>query len=118
MVSRDDTNTRLKDFYDIWIIIKNIDFNFDNVCLAIIETFKYYQTEIPKSTPICFLKDFYENNKIKTHWNIFLKRSRIERSLELSIIIERITNFMIPVCNFINKSEKKYNYWNDKQGWY
>jgi len=36
MVSRGDANTRLKDFYDIFIITKNMSFIFDDVCRAIL----------------------------------------------------------------------------------
>lgn len=41
MVSRGDANTRLKDFYDILLITKNMSFQFDDVCNVVFETFRY-----------------------------------------------------------------------------
>jgi Nucleotidyl transferase AbiEii toxin, Type IV TA system len=118
MVSRGDANTRLKDFYDIWIITKNRSFVFEDVCRAIAETFHYYETEIPISLPICLSTDFYRDPSTENRWRTFLKRSRLNEGLELSTVIEQIFNFTIPVCDFVNNRGKQYQTWSHAKHWH
>ncbi len=118
MVSRGDATTRLKDFYDIWIITKNRIFNFDDVTRAIAETFNYYQTEIPSSLPNCLSADFYEQQQNQNRWQAFLRRSRIVNNLELSTAIEQITTFIMPICKFIHKQGEEYQTWNNEKRWH
>lgn len=118
MVSKGDANTRLKDFYDIFIITKSRSFIFDDVCRAISETFKYYETEVPSSPPICISEDFYQRKQTQTNWNNFLKRSRLAPDLELSTAIEQIVAFTMPVCYFINSQGKPHQLWNNEKHWH
>ena len=118
MVSRGDATTRLKDFYDIWIITKNRIFNFDDVTRAIAETFNYYQTEIPSSLPNCLSADFYGQQQNQNRWQAFLRRSRIINNLELSTAIEQITTFIMPICKSIHKQGEKYQTWTNDERWH
>lgn len=118
MVSRDDTNTRLKDFYDIWVITKNRPFYFNDVCRSVQETFDYYKTDIPTAMPICFSERFYQSSPTINRWKVFLKRSRVDQSLELDAAIEQIKSFIMPICRFITNKEQKFEIWNHQQRWH
>lgn len=58
MVELDLTNTRMKDFFDIWMLSKNIDFNEEILHKAIKETFRNRKTEIPTDIPNALTADF------------------------------------------------------------
>ncbi len=65
-------NTRMKDFYDIWLLIQQFDFDRKELHGIIHQILKNRGTvlEIP---PIAFLETFYDNPIKKDKWNAFLR---------------------------------------------
>lgn len=51
-------NSRLKDFYDIWYLSKNFEFQGDLLCQAIKATFERRKTSLPKTVPFAFTEEF------------------------------------------------------------
>jgi len=85
-------NSRMKDFYDIWILISNFDFDAKILQEAIFRTFKHRNTEIPKDMPFA-LSDSFAQEK-QSQWNAFLKRNRLDTSVpELSFVVEALRRF-------------------------
>ena len=60
MIKLGELNSRMKDFYDIWILSKQFDFNGHILVEAITKTLKVRKTEIP-SQPSVFKKSFSES---------------------------------------------------------
>ncbi|KAF3361903.1 Uncharacterized protein PHSC3_001557 [Chlamydiales bacterium STE3] len=65
-------NTRMKDFYDIWLLIQQFDFDHQELQGIIQEMLKNRGTSI-EAPPIAFLESFYNNSVKKHKWNAFLK---------------------------------------------
>lgn len=65
-------NTRMKDFYDIWLLIKQFDFDQQELCSIIRQVLKNRNTSI-ESIVIAFSENFYDNSIKKNKWNAFLK---------------------------------------------
>ncbi len=90
-------NTRMKDFYDLWTILKNHEIQPDKLNIAIHEVFANRKT--PLKRPIAFTAAFYENKETQQRWNNFLsamgkKQIRFEHViLELSRSIEVYLDF-------------------------
>lgn len=65
-------NTRMKDFYDIWLLIQQFDFDRKELQGIIHQVLKNRGTfvEVP---PIAFLETFYDNPIKKDKWNAFLR---------------------------------------------
>lgn len=65
-------NTRMKDFYDIWLLVQQFDFDPKELQGIIQQVLKNRGTsvEIP---PIAFLETFYDNPIKKDKWNAFLR---------------------------------------------
>ena len=65
-------NTRMKDFYDIWLLIQQFDFDRKELQGIIHQVLKNRGTsaEFP---PIAFLDTFYDNPIKKDKWNAFLR---------------------------------------------
>ena len=65
-------NTRMKDFYDIWLLIQQFDFDLQKLKGIIQQVLRNRGTfaEIP---PIAFLESFYDNQIKKDKWNAFLR---------------------------------------------
>lgn len=65
-------NTRMKDFYDIWLLIQQFDFDRIELQGIIHQVLKNRGTSVEIS-PIAFLETFYDNPMKKDKWNAFLK---------------------------------------------
>ena len=63
-------NTRMKDFYDLWTILKSYEIHPDKLSLAIREVFANRKT--PLKHPIAFTAEFYASKETQNRWNNFL----------------------------------------------
>jgi len=63
-------NTRMKDFYDLWTILKSYEIKPDKLNIAIREVFANRKT--PIKHPTAFTSEFYENKETQQRWNNFL----------------------------------------------
>jgi len=96
MVTMGMMNSRMKDFYDIWIISRQFDFKGPVLVRAIKATFNRRKTEIPSETPPCLCDEFSKDQNKATQWKAFLTRNRLEVSdAALSSIVNDLRIFLI-----------------------
>lgn len=86
-------NTRMKDFYDIWLLIQQFDFDRNELKGIIQQVLKNRGTTLEIS-PIAFLKTFYDNQIKKDKWNAFLKDISHE-AVSLEKVITDLRNFFV-----------------------
>lgn len=98
MVSRQLENSRMKDFYDVWILANSQSFDNETLKAAISETFNYFETAIPRQTPPCFEPKFFDNSLRKTQWSGFLKTSGIDADILLKDAAICCKEFLMPLC--------------------
>ena len=67
MVALGDANSRMKDFYDVWICSKHLDFNTDTLLRAINATFKNRETLPPSEDFSALTPSFVEKHRVQ--WN-------------------------------------------------
>jgi nucleotidyltransferase AbiEii toxin of type IV toxin-antitoxin system len=72
MVALGRANSRMKDFYDIWILTKTFDFVPDRLARAIAATFARRQTVIPADQPDALTPDFAEDPQKQRQWAAFI----------------------------------------------
>ena len=100
MVALGMLNSRMKDFYDVRMILRQFSFEGPKLAKAIRATFKQRRTEIPKSIPTALSNEFAMDIEKGTQWKAFLNRSGLEEiTLELPQIIDEIRVFLIPPLN-------------------
>lgn len=73
MIELSETNSRMKDFYDVYRMLKKGDFDSENLELAINATFDTRFTRYSNDHPI-FTDDFAENKTKQVQWSAFLKK--------------------------------------------
>ncbi len=71
MVALGDANSRMKDFYDIWILSTSASFEGDRLARAIAATFARRKTPIPDGLPSALTVEFASQPTKRTHWNAF-----------------------------------------------
>jgi hypothetical protein len=63
MVRKADINSRLKDFYDIWMLCEQNEFQGSVLQKAISTTFRHRETLIPPSLPQALSNEFVEKKQ-------------------------------------------------------
>ena len=82
MVLLDLANSRMKDFYDVWIICTQFGFDKEILKEAIVSTFKRRGTNFPSEGISSLTEYFYDDPAIKTRWKAFTKKLKLDLSLE------------------------------------
>ena len=90
-------NSRMKDFYDIWMLIANFEFDGRVIQAAIERTFQNRSTELPDERHTVFSDEFAENKR--DQWNAFSRKLRDENAVAISQIIAIMRDFFFPVLH-------------------
>ena len=97
MVELDLANSRIKDFYDIWILMGQVDFDGEMLAKAITATFERRNTEFEDAPPNVFTESFKIHEIKQVQWKAFLNKNRLESELTFSKIIAELQTFLDPV---------------------
>lgn len=93
-----DLNSRMKDFYDIWVLSQKYSFGGRSLQEAITATCRRRKTRISSKAEI-FSKEFVNRSDKKIQWSAFLRKGPMgEVPEEFPIIMEGIRDFLLPVA--------------------
>jgi len=98
-------NSRMKDFYDVYILLKNNDIG--KICLqeAIFHTFRQRNTVFVENH-ILFSYTFYEDKNRQTMWKAFLRKIKHSGDLDFSVVMKSITENLYPVYSELRNNNK------------
>ena len=95
MVRHGELNSRMKDFYDIWLLARHFDFEGETLAEAVRRTFERRGSTLSRN-PVAFALPFAEAKEAQ--WSAFLKRTRIEHAPSaLRDIVAELEAFLGPV---------------------
>ena len=80
IISREETNSRMKDFYDLYTILQGGKYNAEILDEAIKATFKNRQTNYMENH-VAFSLAFAKNSNLNIRWNAFMKKLKIPTQL-------------------------------------
>ena len=90
-------NSRMKDFYDIWILARDFTFDGETLMAAIRATFKRRRTALPTEVPLGLSDEFAADAGKQTQWRGFVKRSRLQlKDTDLIAIVSVLRDFVMP----------------------
>ena len=97
------SNSRLKDFYDLWHLATHFDFEGPLLSQAIAATFKRRSTDIPALPPVALTNDYYGDGNIQKQWSSFLARSGLppDDNPTLKECIELLQAFLLPLLHSV-----------------
>ena len=111
-------NSRMKDYFDIWMLSRNFTIEADVLREAIRQTFNKRRTEFPKTEPIALSEEFFRNESKQSQWKGFVRRQRrLDTAPSLSEIIEALRTFLLPVVSGIDTEVLTVETWSPEQGW-
>jgi len=118
MIRHAQLNSRFKDYYDLWLIADNFEFEAQVLQKAIEQTFAKRNTEIPVERPVGLTAEFAETNRDK--WTKFLNKSNLQsKGVEDFVdVTERIWSFVeYPIRVSSGEESSKALHWIPQKGW-
>jgi len=100
-------NSRMKDFYDLWLMIHRFDFKEEALAQALKRTFSQRRTPLPQQTPLFASEIYDEASDRQKLWKAFLIKGQIKEVPDkLSIIAKAIEKFLIKPIKAVNQAGK------------
>lgn len=118
MIRHAQLNSRLKDYYDLWLIAGNFEFEAQPLQKAITRTFAQRQTDIPLQRPTALTPEFAEANRER--WIRFLNKSYLKNqdAEDFTDVVERIWSFVeYPIKLLSEQESSKSLRWVPQRGW-
>lgn len=97
-------NSRFKDYYDIYVLAKKIDFDGAELSKALIETFTNRHTAFDRI--VAFEDGFADEPLRQSRWNSFVKKKKPLIKVTLKETIEEIRVFVFPVVEAIREDKQ------------
>ena len=88
-------NSRMKDFYDVWILSRSYEFDDDRLPRAIAATFKRRGTVIPFEAPVALTKTFAIDDGKQRQWAAFVRDLAVEIPA-LEAVVSDLAGFLMP----------------------
>jgi hypothetical protein len=88
-------NSRMKDFYDIWLLSRQFAFDGSSLATAVEKTFAHRGTPVT-AEPTAFSPAFATDPSKMTQWRGFLSRSRLDAPADLAEVTAVIAGFLSP----------------------
>lgn len=118
LISLGTTNSRMKDFYDIWVFSRRFEFEGSTLVQAVYNTFERRATSIPASTPVALTAEFAMTSSARSYWVGFLKAAGLAGSApEFSVMAEDISSFAMPVLDAARTNSAPPKHWRPGGPW-
>jgi predicted nucleotidyltransferase component of viral defense system len=113
------SNTRMKDFYDLWYLSQNFTFQGSVVSQAIVATFNRRRTPIPTSIPLALTNEFADDETKQRQWLAFVRKGKLtSERLVLPETISLLQNFLMPPTTAIVEQVEFNLFWDVRLGWH
>lgn len=89
------TNSRMKDYYDLWALATAVDLDTKKIAAAIVATFNRRQTEIPHAAPVGLTAEFGNDEAKIRQWRLYLESLGVE-PVGLTTVVSRIADYVMP----------------------
>lgn len=105
-------NSRMKDFYDLWLIMRRLHCKGDHLVEALKRTFKHRKTLLPRHSPLFAEEIYNEQSDRQMLWKAFIARTQNKYAPEkLSTIAKAIEKFLAKPLQAITNEEKFNREW-------
>lgn len=95
MVALGRANSRMKDYYDVWLVGQSFPFDDDRLARAIAATFERRGTAIPVELPDALSQGFAEDEQKQRQWSAFLENAALDAG-SLADVIAGVAGFIMP----------------------
>jgi predicted nucleotidyltransferase component of viral defense system len=90
-------NSRMRDYYDIWVLSREFEFEGEWLSEAIRATFQRRRTALGADTPFALSRDFARDAGKQRQWQAFVQKGRLKlKTTSLAAVVKDITEFLKP----------------------
>lgn len=89
-------NSRMKDYFDLWVLARYSEFDRQILIQAVAATFDRRQTRVPDGVPVGLSTEFATDPLKEKQWNAFLRKNSIAPK-PLSEVVTDLRDFLMPV---------------------
>jgi len=98
-------NSRMKDYFDLWVLSQHSTFNGKTLKQAIAATFKRRKTLLPEKAPFGLSEAFTIDTQKQTQWHAFIQKNNLSAAT-LPEITKTLSDFLMPaVTSSLNGTE-------------
>ena len=97
MVELGIANSRMKDFYDLWMLAREFPFSGATLVESVRRTFVRRRTSIPSTVPLALSEEFAADRGKTIQWVAFLRKSGLGTGSDLEAVIQTLAVFLLPV---------------------
>ena len=117
MVKLGRMNTRLKDFFDLWMLSRQFDFEGPTLALAVARTFAHRGTPM-EFPPVALTPRFASEPAKRTQWRGFLTKSKLATApQDFQEVLQTIAVFLEPVAQAILAGQTFAAHWQAPGPW-
>lgn len=111
-------NSRMKDFYDLWVLARRFEFRGGDLCHAIQATFERRGTAIPETAPLALTSEFYEDASKQTQWKAFINKGGLDAGESgLEEVMGVLAGFLMPPTDAARGTESFDLEWSPGGPW-
>ena len=101
MVSRDETNSRVKDLWDVACLARRFGFDGETLRTAIAETFRRRGTSFTGERPVALLPAYYDDTARAQRWQVLQQQIATDADGPAGLVDagEELRRFLGPVCD-------------------
>jgi predicted nucleotidyltransferase component of viral defense system len=111
-------NTRMKDFFDLWFLCREFEFDGSQLVAAIRSTFERRQTPIPSGLPLALTEAFALDPTKGVQWFAFLARSRVvDTPPSLPEVVKVVASFLAPILDAVTGEASNAGSWKPGGPW-
>lgn len=96
IVSLGMVNTRLKDYFDLQVLLEREQLDEEVLAAAIRRTFAVRSTPLPQEVPLGLSPEFADDFGKQAQWRAFLRANELVE-VPLSDVVERLSTWLMPV---------------------
>jgi hypothetical protein len=117
MIKLGELNSRMKDFFDIWLLSKHFDFDGATLARAIGRTLAARATEV-SPRPIALTPEFAELSGKNAQWKAFVRKTRLRNvPEEFAPVVGAVSAFLTPVSEALVAGRKFEGTWSAPGPW-
>jgi predicted nucleotidyltransferase component of viral defense system len=111
------TNSRMKDFFDLWCLARDFAFDGAKLADAIGATFRRRDTTLPDDMPVALSEEFARDATKQTQWNAFLKKANVGETVELDDVLTLLREFLLSPTRAIASQKAFKLHWTARGPW-
>ena len=117
MVALGIANSRMKDFFDLWVLSEHGEYDGLELTRAIDATFGRRRTPVPPGVPFALTDDFAADQQKQAQWQAFLGKNRLA-AVSLNDLVLDLRRFLMPPLTALAQGQAFPGNWSRASGWH